>query len=679
MVKPVLASVAVVVNNEASFPWRSVPWKLPLVVWVAASVAATFHSSASARTIEEIVVTAPTGKHRTAYPSSVERNRVALLDRTPVDMTDLLVNTPAVGTRVNSRGETVIRIRGSEERQTGVFVDGAPIGVPWDSRADLSLLPAGLVENANIIRSAAPIEFGTNAVLGAVDISLVRDCKAICNLRAMGGDHGLRNYDLIAGRSGQGWSATVAGSYKGLDGLDVADESGIPFARIEAGRRANTDSKRGTLWGALDYENDAVSLSMSHLWIDAERGVAAQGNLDPEVYAPRYWRYPEWKLQQTTVNALINLGQSAGLRATYWHQDFAQTIDQHADDRYARITEREEHDDATSGIRLVVYVDRETSGYRVVANVQTTHHEQVDTDMAVPLGAGKEVFEQQLYSLGFEFDRRVSESLRYTVGFSYDWSSTPEAGGRPKQNDLRDWAASLAAQWDFASDFFLSASVGRRTRFPSLRELYGVSLGSFALNPSLGPESVWLADLGVQWQSSELVFEVSPWYLLIDNKLSRRSIVLGGERYRQRFNLKGAKGMGLDFGLSWSPTPRIDLHVGGSVHNLKSKKEASGERPGLFQRPKRQFNATINHRHSDRVHLRADITHLGEALDDGEMGVETLPDSTQLDLRVFYELAARQGWRFFAALENVTDEVVLPQLGLPAPGRTWRIGIEYND
>ena len=656
----------------------SLTTKSLVAVWVIALVGAVFHPPASADTLEELVVTAPAGKHRTGYPG-VEWNRILLLDRTPVDMTDVLVSVPAVGIRMNSRGEAVVRIRGSEERQTGVFVDGAPIGVPWDSRADLSMLPAGLVENVRVVKSAAPIEFGANAVLGAVDVSLLRDCEGICSARVMSGDHGLQNYDLIAGRSKDGVSATMAGSYKSLDGLDVADQSIIPFGRTEDGKRVNTDNRRGTLWGALRYENDAVSLGFSHLWVDAERGIAPQGNIDPEIYSPRYWRHPEWELHQTTVNALANLGQLADIRATYWHQDFAQTIDQYADDRYTRITGRAQDDDTTSGIRLGVYVDRASFGYRIVGNFQKTRHEQVDTDMVSSIAAGKEVFEQRLHSLGFEFDRRLGQSFGYSAGISYDWSSTPESGGRPKQNDLRDWSGTVTANWELTNDFSLSASVGRRTRFPSLRELYGVSLGSFVLNPELEPETAWLADSNIRWQTHRLVLNVSPWCLRIDNTLSRRHVVLDGERYRQRFNLEGSEGVGLDFGVTWSPSTLVDLQINGSFQKLESEKEASGERPELYQRPKRQISARFNYYHSERIYFITDILHLGEAKDDGETGVEILPASTQLDLRMFYDLAGRRGWRFFVALENLTDELVLPQLGLPAPGRTWRVGVEFDN
>ena len=61
-------------------------------------------------------------------------------------------------------------MRGSEERQTAVFLDGAPLVVPWDGRIDLGLIPAGLIGRIEIRKGAVPIEYGTNAVAGVVDL-----------------------------------------------------------------------------------------------------------------------------------------------------------------------------------------------------------------------------------------------------------------------------------------------------------------------------------------------------------------------------------------------------------------------------------------------------------------------------------------------------------------------------
>lgn len=80
-----------------------------------------------------IVVTAP-GNVGRVQPPVVTLGPDALIDRQPRSIADALRGLPGVSVRPNSRGEVVSRVRGAEERQTQVFLDGAPLTVPWDGR-----------------------------------------------------------------------------------------------------------------------------------------------------------------------------------------------------------------------------------------------------------------------------------------------------------------------------------------------------------------------------------------------------------------------------------------------------------------------------------------------------------------------------------------------------------------
>jgi iron complex outermembrane receptor protein len=65
--------------------------------------------------------------------------------------------------------------------------------------------------------------------------------------------------------------------------------------------------------------------------------------------------------------------------------------------------------------------------------------------------------------------------------------------------------------------------------------------------------------------------------------------------------------------------------------------------------------------------------------DSGELA--GLPGSTSLNLRAFWkigEIKALGNLTFAALIDNATDALILPQLGLPAPGRTFRIGIRLT-
>ena len=271
---------------------------------------------------------------------------------------------------------------------------------------------------------------------------------------------------------------------------------------------------------------------MSQLFVDSSRGIAAAGHLDPASTNPRYWRYPDWRLSQTTLNSGVSATDRVKIRNTVWFQKFTQTIDRYADAAYSNMVEREEDRDTTLGARFAVYVDSEKFSYRLIGSFQQTEHQQVDTDITTGMREGKKFFKQRLLSLGGELDFSPFEKVNISLGGSYDKSATPEAGGREPQRDLEDWAASLLSAWQVNDELTISSSIGRRTRFASLRELYGESLGTFLLNPGLQPETALLADISFDWQPDSLPFQlnVTPWVTRIQNALGRKQV--GSKRQR---------------------------------------------------------------------------------------------------------------------------------------------------
>uniref|UniRef100_UPI0012E1BBAD TonB-dependent receptor n=1 Tax=Sandarakinorhabdus oryzae TaxID=2675220 RepID=UPI0012E1BBAD len=136
-----------------------------------------------------ITVTAPALPGRVFSPG-VGLSGEALLDRQPRSIADAVRGLPGVSIRPNSRGESVIRVRGSEERQTQVFLDGAPLAVPWDGRVDIGLVPAALLGGLTVRKGAGAIEYGANAVAGVLDLT-TRSSGAVGI--AQGGPYALKN------------------------------------------------------------------------------------------------------------------------------------------------------------------------------------------------------------------------------------------------------------------------------------------------------------------------------------------------------------------------------------------------------------------------------------------------------------------------------------------------------
>ena len=71
--------------------------------------------------------------------------------------------------RTNSRGEAELSVRGSESRQVAVLFDGMPLTLSWDRRTDLSVIPAGALQQVTLVRGLSTLLAGPNVLGGVVE------------------------------------------------------------------------------------------------------------------------------------------------------------------------------------------------------------------------------------------------------------------------------------------------------------------------------------------------------------------------------------------------------------------------------------------------------------------------------------------------------------------------------
>lgn len=629
--------------------------------------------------VSELVVTAPSDGTRVLPPSTV-LDAEQLLLRQPSGLDDALDSLPGVAVRVNSRGESVARVRGAEERQTQVFLDGAPLAVPWDGRVDLALLPVGLIGRVEVVKGAAPVEFGTNTVAGVADLQTRRGSEAGTGLTAFGelGTLGYQNAAVVGTWKGTNAEATVAVGRSARDAISVADLDALPFNETGDEGRTNTDLDAWSGFAAAGADFGAVRARASLLHIDAERGIAPEGHLNPAVDAPRFWRYPEIRLTQLTLNAEADLG-GAILRGVGWGQWFNQTIDAYRDVTYTTLRSREVDEDDTFGGRLTLTHELGPVRLRWNGSAQRGTHDQLDFTFPQTGPPLDRRFRQDLFSVGLEADHPIGESVRATWGVAYDRAETPLTGDKPAQDAMDAPAFTGALRWSASETSTFTATLGRRTRFPSARELFGEALGRFQPNPDLQPETAWLGDVIHDWRRGPVTVSVNPYFILSDGTISQRIIVVDGVSRRQRFNLNGSESSGADFLIRADLTPRWAVEAGLDVLNAHASDADGGAR--LPQRPSYEWDAAVEYRWR-ALTARAEVRHIGEAVDLAPSGGEAdLPSSTEFNVRGAWTLfhpPDGETVEVTAAVDNITDELVLPQLGLPSPRRTVRIGLRLR-
>ena len=649
---------------------------MSLILLAASAIAPPTSSNPGAT---PIVITAERLPSR-VLPPVVEIEEEELLELQPDSAADAVRELPGVSVRVNSRGEAIARVRGSEERQTQVFIDGAPLAVPWDGRADIGVLPAGLIGSVAATKGAVPIEYGANAVAGVIDLRTRAGEERTLAASARVGSLGFIDGSAVATLPAGDFGFTFAAAALTRDAEPVASLKALPFSQPKSRRRLNTDLDSMSLFGAAQLTRGPVLVRASLLHFEAARGIAPESDRDPAENAPRYWRYPRIAQTQLILGSELDFGPRTALRLAGWRQWFGQTILQFRDQTYSTLRAREQDADDTLGGRAVLTTEAGPLTFRLVGTAQTSRHAQRDT----PLPLGPEgptlVYRQNLYTLGGEADASLGRG-RATVGLAYDHSTNPLTGDKPAQPARGALAFSAAYRLPLGNRWSLSASGGRRNRFPSARELFGEALGRFLPNPELKPEQAWLADIEVRHETERLSAFVNPFFARVEDTIAQRVVRVDGRNLRQRYNMSGSTSYGVDAALSWRVDNRLGLELAGTV--LRARSDA-GSAPfrRLPQRPSYELSAAADFDVTERLFLRAELRRIGPAVDLGQDGAKArLAPGNEVNLRARWHVGDLPGGpRLFlvGSVENLFNDVVTPQLGLPLPGRAFRIGFQLD-
>jgi iron complex outermembrane receptor protein len=415
-------------------------------------------------------------------------------------LAEVLRRMPLIRIRSNSRGQEQPSIRGMEERQIAVLVDGVPLTVGWDNRTDLSVVPMTAARQVELIRGLSSVLAGPNVLGGVVKVGVSHapvparmssplEVEASMDhegayalsgeLRRMWGEEDEDRWLL---RAGAGWRDTPGAAVAG----DLP-----PVARGETGRLLNSDARSANGYLALRHQGEGGGwLSLSTMAFRAERGVTPElhliGSDEPD---PRFWRIPDHWRSVTSLSAGTGWGETplgrGDVEATVGLDLQHLEIDSYGSLAYEDSVGGETGDDRTVSLRLV---GDHTLGPGTLSGAVTlaeTRHDQTLPDDA-------STFRQRLWSVGVETEQPLGggdgtagpfEDPLLTLGGSVDGSAYPETGGKPSRDPISGWgvrASGRAAMADGRLE--VHGGVSRKVRFPALRELFSGALGK--LRPS---------------------------------------------------------------------------------------------------------------------------------------------------------------------------------------------------
>ena len=495
--------------------------------------------------LDEIVVS--TGEVFEPEPNTVHRVSIAEIERRNARaVSDLARLIPAVHVQTNSRGESLIYVRNAGERQVALFFKGALLNIPWDNRINLDLVPANVVGGITVAKGVPSVLYGTNVLGGAINMTS-RSVDNEGSLTEIGGGigaHEMSNLNLVHLRSTGNWKIGIAAGYNTRDGFPVPDESELPFSQQDADVRTNTDREFLNLYGEVEHRFDSgTQVSLSYLLIDGEYGIAPESHVDPSESSVRFWRFPQWQNQVLILSGAIPTKDASLIRGALWGNWFQQDIQSFTTATYDNLEETQQDTDNTVGSRFTWEHALGAGSVNIALNGLMSEHEEAVTEFStdgVETAGVPETYRQWLYSLGVEYGVPISKVYKLNVGGSVDGFSTPETGDKPSLDPFLDYGFNVGVQRLFGDDWIARMAVGRKVRFPTMRELFGVALNRFLLNPDLSPESSFVTELALSKRGTAISGELVGFYQRTFDTIDQRRVNVDGVSLRQRVTWKAA-------------------------------------------------------------------------------------------------------------------------------------------
>ena len=582
--------------------------------------------------------------------------------------------------QTNSRGESLIYLRGAGERQVSLFFDGALLNIPWDNRIDLSLIPSEVVGEISIAKGVPSVLYGANVLGGAISMTSrqLRNPGSFSQVSGILGSYGsqqarmtwLRRTETLPVH-GFLWESRIKTAFVFHERLICHTAKTrmtfepIPTARCDPYSGNSLSMLRGR--GVLEFHSCVLMARRESrqkgIWIH-ETQTCATGDIQT---GARIWR-------SSAVNSLFWTEPCA---VQHGSADLAQTIAQYSDKSYSEQLETQIDKDDTYGARLTYLRDFSDSGsLRAAVNLLSSSHKQ--EDLETQGSSLYRVFSQRILSNGIEYTR--SGLVNVMVGASMDVLATPKTGDKPDRGPQTGLGITMGLSHEFHSGVRIRGIVGRKTRFPTMRELFGEALGRFLVNPELKPESSLLTEAAIEFERGETTAEAIAFFNRTYNTIGQEMVLLEGETRarRQRVNLEGSRVFGLEATVTSRMIPSLLLSC--SLTGMRARELSPNGTQPLVEKPSWIGGCNVNYRLGVGISVVLESSYSGQAYGLGEENdLIALPNSLVMNSRVAWLiLYGEYSAELFARVNNLTDEVVLPQLGLPGPGRALHAGLQVT-
>ncbi len=460
--------------------------------------------------VEEVVVS---GKATARQGISVQRIRREDIERSGAeDAAQILESQAAIHATTGSRGERIFEMRGFDQRQTLVLIDGVPSYIPNDGQVDLSMFPAETIERITVIKGPGSVMYGPNGLGGAINI-VTRKPEHGVSFSQFGeiGGVGSRKqvYSFNLGKERIAYSFT-AGRFE-RDGFALSRN--FPGGRNDSGKiRLNSDKTTTfALAKAIMDPHERHRLTLSASILSGEKGVPPS----VDETSPNYWRFNEWRALGASLSHAGQLPGGVEIDDVIYLRRFENLLDSYDDATYttqdsAKAFHSWLHDTIT-GARVRIFKRFQDLGggdlsLRLWTSAQRDEHaKRSDT------GSDRIKFSRWLLTAAPEIEYGNSTHGSILAALQID-ADIPESTGDVSLDPQTGWGPLVRGSWNPMKSLAITATAAGRTRFPTLKERFSGVYGNDLPNPDLKPEHAWHFGLEIDYRPMDWLHVAASGY-----------------------------------------------------------------------------------------------------------------------------------------------------------------------
>ena len=590
---------------------------------------------------------------------------------------------PSGRIRINSRGESMLFLRGAGERQLGLFFDGVQMNIPWDNRFDLTFIPTDVIGKLNVNKNAGSILYGPNVLGGAVNITTMERANDGFGgiLKFQADNSGAFNTSFTTDGQIPNFNYIANFSIHKSNGYNLS--SNVPDSVLYQNKNddliINSNMNRISAYLRGEYHISNLStLGISASYIDGDKGVIPENHNKKA----RFWRYPELNRLLLTMNFEHKFSEfsETSFRATFWFDKFNQTIDDYKDATYSKdkFNQQQKDEDITMGGRLAYqYQLAQNQFLTAVFNGFTSKHTATISNSLE--------YSQNTINTGLDYNAEFG-AFNVNAGIGLDRNETPLTGLYKESEGFSatDYAAFVNLNYSITDKVGIFGNISRRTRFATMREQYDGALNKFKANPDLKAESGILSEIGTYYNSEDFSVRGALFLNTYSDMITQITLTKQEDSLerKMRVNVGTANIYGVD--VSFKANPFKSFHIDGNITYMLTKGEQDGIDILHFDnKPEILGGITLSYKLPYNIDIATEIETTGqqfETIDMKNQKYAKIDASTVLNFRASILILDFDSFmpEIFIRANNIFDAYRLSQRGIPEPGRTISAGVSIK-